>query len=82
MGLYKRQRTWWMRFDYRGQTVRRTTGTTDRRLAESIFAKVRVKMAEGRYFDTLQEQDRTVAEMMTRYLRERSAFKEIGRAHV
>ena len=55
MGLYKRQRTWWMRFDYRGQTVRRTTGTTDRRLAESIFAKVRVKMAEGRYFDTLQE---------------------------
>ena len=43
MGLYKRQRTWWMRFDYRGQTVRRTTGTTDRRLAESIFAKVRVE---------------------------------------
>ena len=75
MGLYKRQRTWWMRFDYRGQTVRRTTGTTDRRMAESIFAKVRVKMAEGRYFDTLQEQDRTVAEMMARYLTERSAFK-------
>ena len=75
MGLYKRQRTWWMRFDYRGQTVRRTTGTTDRRLAESIFAKVRVKMAEGRYFDRLQEEDRTVAEMMARYLTERSAFK-------
>jgi integrase len=64
-----------MRFDYRGHTVRRTTGTADRRLAESIFAKIRVKMAEGRYFDTLQEQDRTVAEMMERYLRERSAFK-------
>ena len=44
-------------------------------MAESIFAKVRVKMAEGRYFDTLQEQDRTVAELMARDLTERSAFK-------
>jgi integrase len=75
MGLYKRQRTWWMRFDYRGKTIRRTTGTTDRRLAESIFAKVRVKLAEGRYFDTRQEQERTVGEMMARYLTERSTFK-------
>lgn len=75
MGLYRRQRTWWMRFDYRGQTVRRSTGTTDRRLAESILAKIRVKMAEGRYFDTLQEQDRTFADMMERYLKERSVFK-------
>lgn len=75
MGLYKRQRTWWMRFDHHGRTVRRTTGTTDRRLAEAIFAKVRIKLAEGRYFDTLQEQERTVAELMARYLTERSAFK-------
>lgn len=75
MGLYKRQRNWWMRFDHHGRTVRRTTGTTDRRLAEAIFAKVRVKLAEGRYFDTLQEHERTVAELMARYLTERSAFK-------
>ncbi len=75
MGLYKRQRTWWMRFDYRGHTVRRTTGTTDRRVAEAILAKIRVKMAEGRYYDTLQDQDRTFADMMTRYLTERSAQK-------
>jgi len=75
MGLYKRHRTYWMRFDYQGRTVRRTTGTTDRRLAEAIFAKVRITLAEGRYFDTRHEQDRTFAEMMARYLTERSAYK-------
>lgn len=64
-----------MRFDYRGRTVRRTTGTTDRQVAEAIFSKIRVKLAEGRYFDTRQEQERTVVEMMARYLTEQSAFK-------
>jgi len=75
MGLYKRNQVWWMRFRYQGQLVRRSTGTRDRRLAEAVYAKTKVKIVERRFFDTLEEQDRTFAEMMDRYLRERSVLK-------
>jgi hypothetical protein len=42
MGLLKRNKVWWMSFMYQGRQVRRTTGTTDKRLAESILCKVKV----------------------------------------
>ncbi|CAI4033496.1 putative Phage integrase [Nitrospira tepida] len=71
MGLFKRHKVWWMSFSYQGRQIRRTTGTTDRRLAESILAKIKVKLIEGQYFDRLEEQVRTVEEMMDRYHRER-----------
>lgn len=71
MGLSKRNKIWWMSFMYQGQQVRRSTGTTEKRLAESILAKVRVQIAEGRFFETREEQDRTFTEMMDRYLTER-----------
>jgi len=73
MGLFKRHHVWWMSFSYRGQQVRRSTGTTDKRLAEAILSKVRVQIIEGQYFDRLEEQNRTVGDMMERYLRERVA---------
>ena len=71
MGLFRRHKVWWMSLTYHGQQVRRSTGTTDRRLAEAVLAKVRVQIVEGRYFDRLEEQDRTFEEMMARYVQER-----------
>jgi integrase len=75
MGLYKRNQVWWMSFTYQGQQVRKSTETSDRRLAQAILGKVNAKIVEGRYFETLQEQDRTFAEMMERYLKEYSPRK-------
>ena len=75
MGLYKRNKVWWMRLTYQGQHIRRSSGTTDRRLAEAILAKTKIKIVEGHFFDTLEERDRTFAEMMERYLKERSILK-------
>lgn len=71
MGLFRRNKVWWMSLVYQGQQVRRSTETTDRRLAEAVLAKVRVQIIEGRYFDRLEEQERTFKEMMERYLQER-----------
>ena len=71
MGLFKRHKVWWMSFSHQGRQIRRTTGTTDRRLAEAILGKVKVKLIEGQYFDRLEEHDRTFEEMMERYVRER-----------
>jgi integrase len=70
MGLYKRNTVWWMRFKYHGQQVRRSTDTSDRRVAEAILAKITVDIVEGRYFEKREEQERTFAELMDRYLNE------------
>jgi hypothetical protein len=71
MGLFKRHQVWWMSFSYQGRQIRRSTGSTDRRLAEAVLAKVKVKLIEGQYFDQLEEHERTLGDMMERYLRER-----------
>ena len=43
---------------------------SDRRLAEAILAKITVDIVEGRYFEKREEQERTFAELMDRYLNE------------
>ena len=79
MGLVKRGKYWCMRFTYHGRQVRRSTGTADRRLAEAILGQVRVKMVEGRFFETLEEKTRTFEELMTRYLAEHAVKKSAPR---
>jgi len=78
MGLYRRHKVWWMRFNYHGQQVRRSTDTTERRLAEAILAKITVDIVEGRYFEKREEQERTFAELMDRYLKEH-AVKQMSK---
>lgn len=73
MGLVKRGGTWWMSFMYQGQQVRRSTGTTDKRLAEAILGQVKVQIVEGRFFDKPKEQERTLMELLNRYLSEHAA---------
>jgi hypothetical protein len=75
MGLFKRNKVWWMTFVYQGQQVRRSTGSTDRRLAENILAKVKVQIVEGQFFERREEQDRTFGEMMIRYMAECAVLK-------
>jgi integrase len=75
MGLFRRHKVWWMSLMYQGRQVRQSTETTDKRLAETILAKLRVKIAEGRFLDVLEEKDRTFNEMMDRYLIEQSVTK-------
>lgn len=71
MGLFKRHKVWWMSFSYQGQQIRRSTGTPDKRLAEAILGKVKVKVIEGQYFEKLEEHERTVKDMAERYIQER-----------
>jgi hypothetical protein len=64
MGLFKRNKVWWMTFVYQGRQIRRSTECTDRRLAEAVLGKIKTKIIEGRYFDRLEEQERTFEEMV------------------
>ena len=70
MGLYKRNKVWWMSLNVQGKQIRRTTETSDRKLAEAIYSKVHVRLIEGKYFDHGEETERTVAELLDRYERE------------
>ena len=81
MGLYKRRKVWWMSCTYRGRQCRQSTGTSDRRLAEAVLAKVKVRIVEGRFFDTLQERERTFGELMERFLAEHVVKKASQRSY-
>ena len=68
MGLFRRNKVWWMTFIHQGQQVRRSTGTTDKRLAEAILGKVRVKIVEAGPTDASQR-PYCFNDMMDRYLK-------------
>ncbi len=51
MGLYKRDRVWWMRFNFNGRQIRRSCETTSKKLAEKIFCKVMSNVTEGKFFE-------------------------------
>ena len=75
MGLYKRNKIWWMAITHQGKQVRKSTETSNKRLAEGIMAKVKVRIIEGKRFDNQEAQGRTFAEMMERYMNEQSIKK-------
>ena len=64
-----------MSYMYHGRQVRQSTGTSDKKLAEAVLGKIRANIIEGRFFDTLEEKQRTFDEMMEKYLKEVSVRK-------
>lgn len=53
-----------------GKQVRRTTESSDRKLAVAIYSKVHVRLIEGKYFDQEEEIERTFTELLDRYEQE------------
>ena len=82
MGLYRRGRsgTWWMSFTYQGRSVRKSTGTPDRKLAQKILDKVKYEVAQGKWLGTAPE-EKTFAAMMERYLEEHVPKKKSQRSY-
>ncbi len=72
MGLFKRGQVWWMRFTFKGKQIRRPTETTDKKLAEKIYHKVMTQIAEGKWFEKPPHADKTLADLLDKYLREHS----------
>ncbi len=81
MALFKRGPVWWMRFTYQGRQVRRSTGVADKKLAERIYHKVLAQVAENKWFDRPLGEDKTVRELLERYLREHSARNKAPGTH-
>ena len=75
MGLYKRGQVWWMSFVYRGEQIRKSTETNEKKLAERIYHKVLGEVAEGKWFERLPGEEKTFREVMEKYLIEHSPKK-------
>ena len=82
MGLFKRGHTWWIRFTYKGEQIRKSTETNDKKLAERIYHKLLGEVAEGRWFERLPGDEKTFREMMEKYLIEHSARNKTSRSHI
>lgn len=65
----------------KGRRVRRSTETTDKRLAEKIHAKVLTEITEGRWFEKMPGEQKTFREMMEKYLDEYSANHKAPTSH-
>jgi len=60
MGLSKRGRVWWMNFTFQGKQIRRSTETSDRKIAQRILDKVKGEVAEGKWFERLPGQENSI----------------------
>lgn len=81
MALFRRGEVWWMRFNYQGKQIRRSTEVTDRKLADRIYHKVLGQIAEGKWFEHLPGEEKTVQELMERYLQEYSLVNKAPTTH-
>lgn len=78
MGLYRRPDSdiYWMSFTYNGRLYRRSTETSDEKLAKKIMAKVQTQIVEGKWFDIDHFKQRTLKEMIERYEQEYTAHRK------
>jgi len=71
MSLYKRNSTWWMDVRVNGKRNRLSTGTKNKKLAESCYAKIVVDLQTGKWFPD-ESKKRTFEELRDRYMKEHS----------
>jgi integrase len=72
---------WHMDFMHQGKQFRRSTGTTNRKLAQRIYDKVKGEIAENRWFEKLPGEEKTLREMMAKYLKEHSARNKTPKSY-
>jgi len=65
-----------MSFTVDGRQIRKSTETTDRKLAQRIFDKLKGEIAERKWFERLEGEEMTFRELMERYLKEYSAVRK------
>jgi len=82
MALFKRNSVWYMRFTYRGKQIKKSTETSDKKIAERIYQKLMGQIAEGKWFERLPGADKTFRELMEKYMREHSARNKAPISHI
>jgi hypothetical protein len=68
MGLYKRDKIWWLSFIQNGRRISKSTKQTDRRLADKWAASYRSELQNGRLNPFLPLHEVFLSTVMARYL--------------
>ncbi|HHT9107104.1 MAG TPA: tyrosine-type recombinase/integrase [Candidatus Wunengus sp. YC63] len=68
--MYKQGSIWWTSISYKGKRIRKSLETTDKKLAQTIEAKIRTEIVEGRYFEKSLGESKTLKEMMDKFMLE------------
>ncbi len=76
--MFKRGGVWWACFRLNGRKIRRSLGTANKRLAESVEAKIRTEVIEGKYFDKSTGHYKTFSDLAQKYLEEQTPCKSPG----
>ena len=67
MGVFRRGKTWYIRYTRDGKTVRESTNCESKKLALTILAKRKTEIAEGRHLDKLERPEMTFSELREWY---------------
>jgi integrase len=70
-----------MSFSYNGRQIRRSAETTDKKLAQRIFDKLKGEVAEGMWFETLSGEDYKFKDLMEKYMAEYSVVNKAASSH-
>lgn len=76
--MFRRGNVWWTCIRHEGRKINESLGTSDKKLAKEIEAKIRVKIAERKHLETHPGDEITVAELMERLLSEHAPKVSIG----
>ncbi len=68
--MFKRDGIWWTCIRYRGKKIQKSLETDNKKLAESVEAKWRIALIEGKYFDRCEGEDKTFKDMADRFMLE------------
>ena len=81
MSLYKRNDIWWMDVRINERRRRLSTGTKNKKLAESCYAKTVVEIQTGKWFPD-ESKKRKFEELRDRYMREHSQVYKAPKSHL
>lgn len=70
--MFLRGRIWWIKVRHDGKKVETSLGTSNRKLAQAIEAKIRTEIIEGSYFKKSKGKKITVASLIDKYIAEHS----------
>ncbi len=68
--MFKRGGVWWTSITYKGKRIRKSLETADKKLAQVIEAKIKTEIVEGKYFDKPTGDNKTLNDMMERFMKE------------
>ncbi|TVM03454.1 MAG: integrase [Candidatus Brocadia sp. WS118] len=68
--MFKRGGVWWTSVTYKGKRSRKSLDTDDKKLAQTIEAKIRTEIVEGKYFERFSSESKTVNDMMEKFMKE------------